>query len=131
MPQLLTVAFFGSVNPGAQNTLVSQRIARPFRLDDIRVHFALNTNKLLELRFFISPEPSAPTTTEPTGFNILDQAGQVPYLVGDDDTKVVPIQAFSKTAPAWLKVHATNNDTFAHTIDALMIILLDPPPEES
>ncbi|MCK9599471.1 MAG: hypothetical protein M0R06_10550 [Sphaerochaeta sp.] len=119
-----TVTFFGSCAANSSLVLSSSRISSPFTVRTIKASFALNTNRLLQLKFFISPDPSCPTTGEPTGFNILEEYGQVSYIVGDDEQKVLDHNAESQTFPKWLKVYAVNSDGFEHTVDVQITIEL-------
>jgi hypothetical protein len=125
MPTTKVISFYGDCPAGTNITLVSERISNPFILDSISAHFPLNLAWTMHLKFFISPDPSAPTTEEPTGFNILAEYGQVDYLTGDDDSKFILTNAISPTSPTWLKIYAINSDAFDHTIDAQMKITIE------
>lgn len=116
------VTFAGSVGPASQVTLVSQRISTPFMIRRIAAYFALNTNRTLQLSFFISPDDAAPTSGRPSGFDILAEYGQVNYWVGDDILKDFSCEAASLSSPAFLKVVAANSDAFDHTIDVVIEI---------
>lgn len=122
--QTLTVSFFGTVAAGVEATLVSKAISRSFRLSRVRAHFPLGTDKTLQLEFFISPDDAAPASGKPTGFNVLEQTGQVSYIVGDDGPVIFDSDAYASTSPAWVKVYANNTDAFAHTIDVQVRIHL-------
>lgn len=120
--QLLAVRFSGTVSANTNKTVVSQKMMRPFRLYKIIAYFALNTNRTLKLYFYISPDNSEPTSSPLTGSNILGEAGQVDYVVGDNDSKEMNQEFFSKTGNMYLKVFAENTDVFSHTIDVTMFI---------
>ena len=119
-----TVCFFGACAALSSKVLVSQRISSPFIVSEIRASFALNTNRTLKLSFFVSPDPSAPVTGTPTGFDCLDEYGQVSFLTGDDEQKTVKNNSLIKEHPSWLKIFALNADNFEHTIDAQIDIQL-------
>lgn len=117
-PKLQTISFFGTVSASANLTLVSQQISQAFKTRIIRASFAPGVNRLMTLKFFISQDPTTPTTEEPQGTNILKQIGQVPYITGDDEFKEFPHETIHAERNAYLKVYAENADTFDHTIDA-------------
>lgn len=122
----VTISFFSSVIANKNKTLVSKHIDVPFRLRRIRASFAPGTNRLLLLRYFISPDKEAPTTLPINGFNPLGQIGQVDYLTGDDEYKDLPHQVDYLVKSGWVKVYAENQDAFQHTIDTQIVIeLLD------
>lgn len=117
-----TISFFGTVAANSNVTLVSKRITVPFELQGITASFALNTNRTLQLEFFIAPDDSAPTDKPLHGFSVLSELGQVEYLTGDDDSKKIPMRVAVRVAGMFMKVFATNTDSFAHTIDVQMFI---------
>jgi len=119
-----TISFFGKVAANSMVTLVSKRITVPFELQRVRASFALNTNRMLRLEFFISPDKSAPTVKPLTGFSVLSESGQVDYLVGDDDMKEVPIRIAVRVAGMYIKVLADNQDSYEHTIDAQAFVMM-------
>lgn len=119
-----TISFFGTCSANSEETLVSQRIMTPFRVSQITANFALNTNRTLQLGFFLSPDKSDPSSGEPSGFNILDEYGQVDYIVGDNEQKILHNNASSDTFPSWLKVYANNTDAHDHTVDVQVEIEL-------
>lgn len=122
--QILTVNFYDTVAAASGATLVSKRISRPFRLWLIRPHFPLNTNRTLQLSFFLSPDDSAPTSPPTTGSNVLAEASHTNYVVGDDEYKMLWQNFDSQTGGHYLKVYANNTDTVTHTIDVQMFIEL-------
>ena len=121
-PRLQTISFFGSVAASSKLTLVSQKISTAFKTKILRASFAPGVNRLMTLKFFISQDPSAPTTEEPQGVNILKQLGQTSYLTGDDEFKEFPHETVYPERNAYLKIYAENSDTFEHTIDAQITI---------
>ena len=121
-PKQQTISFFGTVAAGTNLTLVSQRISQRFKTKLIRASFAPGVNRLMTLKFFISQDPTAPTTEDPQGTNILKQIGQVTYLTGDDEYKEFPHETIFDQRNAFIKVYAQNTDTFDHTIDAQVTI---------
>ncbi len=120
--RLHTVSFFGTCGAGARLTLVSRRLPFPFITHDLSAHFALNAAGLLQLRFFLSPDDSAPTTELPRGTDLLAVFGQVGYFAGDDDRITAVMQWYTAEAGLYLKVAAMNNDVFDHTVNAYVTI---------
>lgn len=122
IPKLQTISFFGTVNASSNLTLVSKRITAAFKTKIVRASFAPGTNRLLLLRFFISPDPTAPTTAVVSGVNILAAIGHVNYITGDDEFKEFPHEVIQREAGMYLKVYAENTDGFSHTIDTQVTI---------
>lgn len=120
--RLVTTSFFGTVSASSKKTLVSKHITSAFIVKKIRASFAPGVNRLMKLYFFISYDPSAPTTEEPLGVNVLAQTGQVTYLTGEDEFKEIEPNVKDTSKAAYLKVYAVNDDTFEHTIDAQVTI---------
>ena len=118
----VTLPFNGEVAANSIKTLVSGHITFPFTTEEFRAHFALNTNKKLRLRFFISSDDSAPTALPVGGQSIFLPVGQVDYLVGDDSTVTVKYRVQIDQSGTYLKVVAENTDSYLHTIDAYVEI---------
>ncbi len=125
---LLTLPFAGIVPAGGELTLVSQYLSFPYTISLLTASFALGTDRTLQLKFFVSRGPEAPATGEPSGTDLLSIHGQVPYLVGDDERKEFPHEIRIPERGSYLKVYGYNTDTFAHTLDAQIVI--DSGPEE-
>ena len=119
-----TISFYGSCGASAQLTLVSQRISRPYWVRSLRVHFPPCVSKACLVRFFISPDDSAPTTAQPTGLNVLASVGQVNYLVGNETEVAFTHDAHAPQSPTWLKVHIENDESITMLIDAQITIEL-------
>jgi len=124
--RLVTASFHGTVAAHSRITLVSNKIDLPFSTKRIRAAFAPGTDRLLRLSFWISPDPSAPTTDYPTGANILTQLGPQHYIVGDDNTVDFQHEIGVEVAGKYLKVHAENLDTEVHTIDVQITVEIFP-----
>jgi len=117
-----TVSFYGSATARGIVTLASTRIQRPFTVKEIHATFPVGTLNLLLLRFYLSGDAHAPTTGLPSGTSLLQDYGQVDYLTGDGTRKVTDHEVGVETGGHYLKVHATNNDWYAHAIDVQIII---------
>jgi len=120
-----TLVFNGVVAANSITTLVSQHLLFPFATRELRVHFALNTNKQLRIQFLVSPDNSASTSSHFTGHSLLSTLGQVPYVVGDDETVVIPYHVLIPDVGMYLKIHADNRDSYEHSIDAQIFITRD------
>ena len=77
-----------------RTSFFSDRITAPSRLQTIRPKFAINTQRLLRLRFWITYSqttvPISPTGEMPTGRNLMansltGNASAVDYVVGDGE----------------------------------------------
>ena len=119
---LHSLPFFGTVTAGNRITMVSQKIAFPYILDQIRLKYALGHNGLVQHSIFVSRDAEAPTTGEPTGRNVLLQYGSVGYVCGDDDVEVISDQTIVDEMPTWIKIHVYNTDAFDHTANVLITI---------
>jgi len=124
--RLATIPFFSTVAASATAVLISKRINVPFKVKAVRVSFPLNMNRTVQFSFFVSDDNDTINTARPTGANIFAQLGQVEYLVGDDETKELPVELEVEQAGKYIKLMVVNADTFEHTIDAQMIVELLP-----
>lgn len=118
----VTISFAGSVDANSKKTFVSKRINVPFSTKRVRCSFPPGVNRTMKLYFYVSPDPSAPTTEAPTGYNILAQTGQATYIIGDDDIKDFQMEVFETTRGQYIKVYAVNDDTHEHTIDVQITV---------
>ena len=117
-----TIVFNGTCSANDVLTLVSNRISSPFTIEDLSFHFALNTNRTLELKPFISSDDNAPSSGEPSGFNFLHEYGQSSKVVGDDEPKFFRHNYTVREAGSYLKIYANNTDAFDHTVDVHITI---------
>lgn len=129
--RLVTASFHGTVAANSKITLVSNKIDLPFKTKRIRAAFAPGADRLLRLYFFVSPDPSAPTTEPPTGANILTQLGPQLYITGDDCIVDFEHELEQKFSGMYLKVYADNIDLYPHTIDSQITVEMFPREEEA
>ncbi len=120
--EIKAVSFYGTCPALSEITLVSKRISSPFITKEVQAHFALNTNRLLELDFYISLDDQAPSSDRPTGMSFFSEYGQIDYITGDNETKRLRHSSIITEGGSFLKVYAKNNDNFDHTIDVQIII---------
>lgn len=114
--------FNGSVSAGGELTLVSKRLTFAYTIRRLITSFALGTNRTLQVRFYKSLDPSAPSSGKPTGLDLLSLYGEDSYLVGDDELKNFPHEIDVSEQGTYIKVYGNNTDSFDHTLDAQVII---------
>mgnify|MGYP005820371833 CR=1 FL=1 len=125
-----TAQFQSSVALNTRAVVFSSRIMRPTYLEVIRVSFAINTQRLLQLRFWaclsnttrvISTGRNMPSD----GRNLMAHSGPQDYTVGDGQEGEILIQRRVLLPPgSFLAVDGDNTDLLnAHTIDVAMDIL--------
>lgn len=119
---IIAVPFHGTVAAGARLTLCSKIIGFKYKTKRFRVSFPLNTNRTLQVSFWICPDDSTPTATEPVGDNVFRPYGQATYVVGDDEQKDYDLEMLVNTEGTFLKVHGYNIDSFEHTIDCCIFV---------
>lgn len=117
-----TVSFYGSAPARSGLTLVSKRIGTPFRIVSIRATFPSGCINLLALRFYTAFDLHTGTTTEPNGVSVLRDYGQVDYLVGEGEQKLIEHSVAVAERGSYLKVWGVNDDFFDHAIDVQMTI---------
>lgn len=117
-----TISFVGTVAAGSEKVLSSRILGFPYTIERLKASFALNQNRQVQIRFFLSMDKEQPSSGFPTGSNLLLFSSTQPYCVGDDDSKDFCISVKSEDWPTWLKVHATNSDGFDHDIDCQITI---------
>ncbi len=127
--RVITCNFLATVPAGSERSYTSARINAPIRTKEIAVSFALNTNRTLQVGFFISDDEQTPNG-KPGGFNLLSNFGPVDYLVGDDDRKVLRHEVDLPSRGHYLKVYANNTDGVDHTLDAQFTVELFPDGSE-
>jgi hypothetical protein len=108
-----------------EETLVSQRIFVPWKLKRIITAFPPGCVNRLKLRFFYSPDGSTSPTGQPPGVSLLQDLGQVDYLIGDGIQLTLEHEVQCKERGSYLKVYAYNTDYFDHAINVQMIIEVD------
>jgi len=126
--RIVTIPFHATVPLNATRSYASKRITSPFVIRELRTSFALNCNRTLQVSFWLSPDPETPNG-QPSGYSLLSPLGQVDYLVGDDEQKILPHEVYVDAAGMYLKVMAVNSDGFDHTLDAQIVIALKPRVE--
>ena len=124
MPKV-TLPFNGTVSANGELTLVSKRLTFDYWIRKLIVSFALGTNRTLQVKFFKSNDPSAPSSGEPTGIDLLSMYGEDSHLVGDDERKEFPHEIQVSERGSYIKIYGNNTDSFDHVLDAQVIIEYD------
>jgi len=112
-----TIAYYGTCAARSRVTLASKRIKQPYYVRQIQATFAPGCLNLVQLSFHASLDASVPTSARPDDPSILAENGQVDYLVGDGDIKIVRHDLEIDEGGTYLKVHAYNQDWYDHAID--------------
>jgi hypothetical protein len=119
---LKTLSFHGTCNSASVLTLASPRISTPFRVKSIRATFPLGCINLLQLSFLLAYDGSTPATGKPSGTSMLQDYGQVDYIVGDDIKKMLLHEVDVNESGTYLKVYAKNDDFSDHGVDVQVTI---------
>ena len=122
---LPVMMFQNSVPAVTRRTYVSNRIMVPFYLNEIRPAFALNTQRLLQLTFWIVAAGAWADGVRPAGINLLAGIGPQDYIVGDGAEGEKNIRVRRWFPPGlYFAVEANNTDPAnAHTLDVEAEIL--------
>jgi len=119
-----TIPFFGTCSARSELTLASQEIPYPFGLCKIRARFPVGCINEMRLSFFVSMDDFEPAAGKPNGQNVLDELGQVDYIVGDNDAKEMQHTLIVNESGYYIKVYADNQDYYDHDVDVQ--ITIDP-----
>lgn len=103
-----TVSFYGQVEARSTVVLCSPRISTGYVVRRMRVSFANGCFNLVKVEVFVSPDDSTPTTGKPSGLSVLDDYGQVPYVVGNAEVVDMFHDQGVDQAGSFLKVYANN-----------------------
>ena len=117
-----TVSFNGSCSARSTLVLCTKEIKHPYKVTRVHCRFPVGCVNLVKLRFYISPDPSTPSSGAPSGVSMLREYGQVDYVVGDGDSKDLDHEVEMPEAGSWLKVYADNEDYSAHQVDVQITI---------
>lgn len=117
-----TVSFYGTCLARSEKTLVTPMISRKFTIKKVSARFPSGSNNLIKLYFFYSIDDDAPAAGRPSGTSILQDYGQVEYIVGNNDSKIMNHNVEVKNGNMYLKVYAYNEDYYDHDIDVQMEI---------
>jgi hypothetical protein len=120
--RILTLPFLGNVSAGGEKSISSRMLSFPFTTRTIRVGFALNCNRTLRVKVFLSPDSDCPSSGEPNGFSVFSENSETDYLVGDDEWKICPHECLYRESGGYVKVYGYNTDAFDHTLDVLVTI---------
>jgi len=119
---LKTLSFFGTVPALGELTLASPRIGTTYQIKSIVATFPLGCINLVQLSFFTALDDDEPATGRPSGTSLLQDYGQVDYIVGDDTKKDLLHEVDVNERVTFLKVYAVNGDFDEHNVDVQMTI---------
>ena len=111
-----TVSFYGECAARSVLTLVSNPITHPFRTKKMRVKFADGCVNEVQIEIMVSPDNEAPATGRPNGSSLLQDYGQVRYLVGNDEVVEIEHDVEVPEGNWFVKVFADNGDFNPHDI---------------
>ncbi len=118
--------FYENLLPKDSKTLVSKRLDFPYTITKVRIDFARETRKKLQIKVFVSNDDEVPSSGEPHGYNVFHDFSQAEYVVGDEPLEV-DVGFKVKRQGTYIKVYGNNTDTFPKTIDVKVTI--DMPEE--
>lgn len=107
---------------GAQNTLISSRIAVPFRIVQVKMFFSFTTANLLRYYWLVSTDNIPSTTGIPSGDNPFSGVGTLPYFVGEGIMRKELCAYKDVDGRKYIKLHAVNNSPVAQPINASVTI---------
>jgi len=103
-----TVSFYGTCSARSTLVLVSQRITHEYEVKKIRASFANGCFNQVRLEFLVAPDDHAPSSGSPSGVSMLDDYGQVKFVVGNDEDVVMEHSLVVDYGGSFLKVYADN-----------------------
>lgn len=118
-----TVSFYGTCGARDVLTLVSQPITHPFVTRRVRVKFADGCVNVVKVEVLIAADAEAPASGRPNGTSLLDDYGQVRYVVGNSEVVVLEHEVEVPHGNSYIKVYADNRDYYAH--DVLVQVMID------
>lgn len=113
-----TLPFYGVVLANGELTLSSKELTFPYITSEFRIHFALNTNRTVRVKFFHAQDDNCPTTGEPKDHNVFSALGQVDFVTGDDETVRMGDEVEVPHRGTFVKMYADNLDSYDHTLHA-------------
>ena len=127
MKVMQTLPFYdGAVPANTQMSLVTSPLHFRYTIKEVEIGFALNCQRLLQVKIFIGRDSQVPTGQEPSGINIVPDYAQNDFFVGDDVTMKFPMDYEVDTPPSWIKVYASNLDLVnTHTLDVKVIVEIE------
>lgn len=122
MGRLVTIPFYTTVSSGATRILASKRITSGLVTKELIGSFALGVNRTLRLRFFVGSDDLLTGAALVGATNLLEFAGQVNFMVGDDMNKRYPVEVEFPRRGLYVKVSGENTDSVDHTLDAAVVL---------
>lgn len=119
-PMTLPLFLSGTVNPGAETTLVSQRLTFAYEIQHLTISFPTGADHLVRVFPMLCQDPSVSTVGAPPGNRILSFCSPDGSVRGDDARLEFPMNLLVPQHGTWLKCHLENADVFVHRISAIL-----------
>jgi hypothetical protein len=110
--RMVELEFSGLVTTGAFLTIVAGPIMYPFRIVEVSMTFDQLANYLIEYRWFISGNNSAPTTAFPSDTNIFGQETPTTHFIGSGMFKRKYCSIEVKEPKRYIKFSIFNGNTY-------------------
>lgn len=129
MGRLVTIPFHFDVSFSDTVIECSKRVTSAFRTREVVGSFALGSDRTVRLRYYVASDNLETAAALVGATNLLAFAGQVDYMIGDDETKRYPVEVEFPTRGLYVKISGENTDSVNHTVDAAVVLeLLDTDP---
>ncbi|MBT9175639.1 MAG: hypothetical protein DDT22_01323 [candidate division WS2 bacterium] len=124
----ITIPFFESdgVPPNAIRYYFSKIIDKPFAVEKVIFAFPSGTGKT----FRIYPLVSEDRNNTPTGYNLLSEYSESPFLVGDAQEVIVHVNPIEFRPKKYIKIVAENGSPAFRTMDARIELVIFPTYKE-
>jgi len=116
--RIAEIPFRGTIAAGVFNTLVSGRIAYPFRITEVKMIFTDDANNWIRHGWYVGRNRSQPTTGPPTGVNIFGRESPVADFVGKAIIRVVPCNIEYPEGGMIIHFYTQNSGPYAYERNA-------------
>lgn len=116
--RVVEIPFYASVGAGAHLSLVSNRIAYPFRITRLKMIFDELANNLVQHRWYTSGNRNVSTTGPPSGDDIAARETPLPIYVGRGLVRVVDVNDEYPEGDLHIKLYTFNGLGVAYPINA-------------
>jgi len=127
MKRRQTLPFYKEAVPAnTKMSLVTGVLNFRYTIKEIEIGFALNCQRLLQVKILVGRDNQVPVGQEPPGINVVPDYAQNNFFVGDDVTVRFPVDFKVENPPSWIKVYAYNTDLVdTHTLDVKVILEIE------
>ena len=123
------VQLAGTVMPGAELTLISNRLTMAYMIDELLVYFPLGCDLLVRVHLLVAGDSSVSTAGVPPGNPLVSTFSPTAYVVGNDIALSLYPDFYVTARSTWLKAHLVNTDDYPHHI-AVFAALRELMPEK-